>query len=240
MELYETEEQQIAALKKWWSENSNSVISGLIAGIIVIGGWNFWQNYKEDTSLKASALYEELLTAVNKNETESAQKIAERIAKQYDSTPYATYAKLFDAKVKTGAGDLDVAKQVLQSLLSETDGAMKHVARVRLLQLMLATGEYEQGLQLIAEVDQSNKNAFDGYYEELTGDFYVALGRNSEARTAYRNALLSGQISPLLQYKIDDLTAPELIEASIAADSETEPEAETVTETVTENVQGQE
>ncbi len=232
MELYETEEQQIAALKKWWSNNNNSVISGLIAGIIVIGGWNFWQNYKKDTSLKASALYEELLTAVGEKEpesVESVEKIAERIDKQYASTPYAVYGKLFDAKVKTEAGDLDAAKQVLQSVLAETSGAMKNVARIRLLQLMLATGEYEQGLQMIAEVDQASNQAFDGYYEELTGDFYVALGRNGEARTAYRNALQAGQVSPLLQYKIDDLTAPQLIETVTETEVEIEPSTETET-----------
>jgi hypothetical protein len=34
-----------------------------------------------------------------------------------------------------------------------------------------------------------------------------------QARTSYQNALRNGSKSPLLQLKIDDLTAPERVEA---------------------------
>jgi predicted negative regulator of RcsB-dependent stress response len=37
----------------------------------------------------------------------------------------------------------------------------------------------------------------------------VALDRLDEARTSYQKALKNGYQSPLLQLKIDDLTAPE-------------------------------
>jgi len=212
VELYETEEQQIDALKKWWQKNANSVISGLVGGLIIIAGWNFWQGYQQDTRLKASALYEELLSAAKKNQYESVNKIAQRLDEQYASTPYALYGKLFQAKAQVATDDLESAKQVLQSLTAKADSALKNVASIRLLRLLLATGEYEQGLQKIAEIDPQSSQAFNGQYEELKGDFYVALQRPGQARTAYQNALRAGQTSPLLQYKIDDLTAPKLLE----------------------------
>jgi predicted negative regulator of RcsB-dependent stress response len=77
--------------------------------------------------------------------------------------------------------------------------------------LNLASGEYEQGLQLIAEVDPSTAQGFTAGYEELKGDLYVALERNGEARTAYQNALRQGAASPLIQFKLDDISVPEII-----------------------------
>jgi predicted negative regulator of RcsB-dependent stress response len=64
-------------------------------------------------------------------------------------------------------------------------------------------------LQLINEVDPAVKAGFAASYDELAGDLYVAMDRLDEARTAYQNALNSGDQSPLLKIKIDDLTAAE-------------------------------
>jgi predicted negative regulator of RcsB-dependent stress response len=62
-----------------------------------------------------------------------------------------------------------------------------HVARTRLIRVILALQEYEQGLEIIASVDQSSLGGFAAIYEELKGDLYVAMGRVGEARTAYRS-----------------------------------------------------
>jgi len=67
-------------------------------------------------------------------------------------------------------------------------------------------------LQLINDVDAEAGSSFSGNYDELVGDLYVALDRLDEARTSYQNALRNGHQSPLLQFKIDDLTAQEKVE----------------------------
>ena len=86
------------------------------------------------------------------------------------------------------------------------DKELSHIARIRLVKLMLATGEYEQGLKVINDVDQAEAAKFSDNYDELVGDLYVALDRLDEARTSYQKALKNGYQSPLLQLKIDDLT----------------------------------
>ncbi|WP_031432986.1 YfgM family protein [Methylomarinum vadi] len=212
MEIYETEEQQVEALKRWWKENGTSTIVGLIAAIVLVGGWNFWRSYQQDQQNQASALYEQLLTDMEQSKYKDVEKISERLMDQYGSSAYSAYAQLMLAKSKVQQGDLDGSKAVLQQLLQNAGSdEIKNVARIRLVRLMLATGDYETGLQLIAEVDPSSAEGFSGTYDELTGDLYVALGRLGEARTAYQNALRSGQQSPLLQFKLDDITAPELV-----------------------------
>ena len=36
MELYETEEQQVEALQKWWKENGTASLTGIGIGIVCI------------------------------------------------------------------------------------------------------------------------------------------------------------------------------------------------------------
>ena len=212
MEIYDPEEEQVAAIKRWWKENGVSTITGIVVGIIVIVGWNFWQSYTQDKANQASALYEQLLDSIRNENTESAEKITERITGQYGSTAYATYAELLLAKTRVQQGDVESAKSILEKQMKVADSKeLRNVARIRLIKLMLATGENEKGLQIIAEVDQSSSQGFSASYDELTGDLYLALGRLGEARTAYQSALRAGSNSPLLQFKLDDITAADII-----------------------------
>ncbi|CCE22202.1 tetratricopeptide repeat protein [Methylotuvimicrobium alcaliphilum] len=209
MAIYETEEEQVEALKRWWKENGRSTITGVIVGIVIIVGWNIWQNYKENQALQASALYAQLLNAQNEGNLESAEKIAERIQDQFGGTAYSDYAGLFDAKIRVQQGDLAAAQQSLEAVAKKGSDEIAQVARLGLIRILLAKGEYEQGLQMIAEAKYSE--GFSGAYEELKGDLYVALDRLGEARTAYQAALRSGHKSPLLQFKLDDITEAEII-----------------------------
>ena len=208
MEIYETEEEQVAALKDWWKGNGSSVITGVVTAIIIVLGWNFWQSYQQDKVLQASALYEQIIKAEKASQFESVDKMANRLDSNYNSTAYATYALLFAAKAKVEQQDLVGAKEQLQlAVMSSDDSELTHVARTRLIRVLLALQEYEQGLEIIAGVDQSSLGGFEAIYEELKGDLYVAMGRVGEARTAYQAALSAGQSSPLLQFKLDDLTS---------------------------------
>jgi len=211
VETYDTEEERVEALKRWWKENGQSTIAGLVVGIALILGWNYWQDYKKDQTMKASVLYDQLMKAVNEGNNEAAAKLAERIQEQFHATPYASYSGLLQAKVKVQQGDVAAAKQILEKIAKDSNKELSNVAKLRLVRLMLASGEYEQGLKLIAEVDPSSTSSFSGNYDELVGDLYVALDRLDEARTSYQKALRDGYQSPFLQAKIDDLTAPEIV-----------------------------
>ena len=50
-EEYQTEEEQIEALKRWWKENGKSIIAGLVLGIGSIGGYRYWQARLQSLSL---------------------------------------------------------------------------------------------------------------------------------------------------------------------------------------------
>ncbi|MDP3876948.1 MAG: tetratricopeptide repeat protein [Methylobacter sp.] len=233
--MYDTEEEQVEALKRWWQENGTSAIVGLVVGIVVILGWNYWQDHKKEQAAQASAAYSQLLKALDddskdgggraptvgalgdagavaEDKKDNINKLTGHIQEQFKGSEYATYSSLMQAKLKTEQGDFDGAKQILKAIAAESNKHLSNIAKIRLVRLMLATGEYEQGLQVINGVDAKAAASYSANYDELVGDLYVALDRLDEARTSYQNALRNGQSSPLLPFKIDDLTAQEKLD----------------------------
>ena len=211
MEIYDTEEERLDAVKRWWKENGQSTIIGLGLGIAVILGWNYWQEHKKAQAGQSSALYSQLIQAIGTDKKDSAEKLAERLKEQYPKTEYAAYSGLFLAKLKVQQGDPAKAKAILKGIAAGSNKELSNIAKIRQVRLMLASGEYEQGLQLINDVDPATSSSFSGNYDELVGDLYVALDRLDQARTSYQKALENGYRSPLLQLKIDDLSAPEKV-----------------------------
>jgi len=214
VEIYDTEEEQLEALKRWWKENGQSAIIGLIVGIAIILGWNYWNEHKLDQANQASALYDQLLKAVAADQKDSAEKLAERLQEQFKSTEYAAYSSLLQAKIKLEKGDMPAAKTILEKLAGVPNEEISNIAKIRLVRLMMAKGEFEPALQLINDIDPAKISNFSGNYDELVGDLYVALDRLDQARSSYQKAIENGYKSPLLQLKIDDLTAPEKVEKS--------------------------
>jgi predicted negative regulator of RcsB-dependent stress response len=207
--IYDSEEEQLEAVKAWWRENGTSTLVGVAVGIALIAGWNYWRTHQQEKTAQASNIYSQLVKSAQANNPAAVEPLNNRLRAEFGDTSYAAYAGLQQAKLKVQKGDLAGAKAVLQEVIGQSNKELSHIARLRLVRLMLATGEHEQGLQLINEVDPAVKAGFSASYDELAGDLYVAMDRLDEARTAYQNALNGGGQSSLLKIKLDDLTAPE-------------------------------
>jgi predicted negative regulator of RcsB-dependent stress response len=209
VELYDSEEQQLEAIKKWFNENGRAIVLGLVIGIGGILGWNGWQSYQIEKAREASDLFQELLKAADGANADSLVKLSERIKTNYSSSAYATYARFFLAKHQVETGNLEAARKELESVLAEASGAeMKHIARLRLLRVLLAEGKAQEALDLINGFNVSASGKFESAYQELKGDAFVALGQEREARSAYKRASELGRKSRFLDLKIEDLPVP--------------------------------
>ena len=211
MAIYDTEEEQLEQLKKWWASNNSALIAGVIGSIVLVAGFNAWQGHQVEQRSQASDLYQNLLDASATHNTESVEALAGKLSNEYGKTAYSHYAALELAKIKVEKGDIDAAKAIFEKEIRNADSELQHLSRLRLIQLLLETKQYEQGLKLIAEVDLSKAEGFSANYDELQGDLYLGLERYDEARNAYQSAVRSGQATPLVQFKLDDLTASTLI-----------------------------
>ena len=65
---YETEEEQVEALKDWWKQNGLAVIGGAVLGISALLGWRGWNWHQENQANEASDIFAVVQEAVNKND----------------------------------------------------------------------------------------------------------------------------------------------------------------------------
>jgi predicted negative regulator of RcsB-dependent stress response len=209
-EEFETEEQRIEALAKWWKDNKRSVITGLIAGVAIVVGWNTWQAYQKEQAEQASEIYQEILSiSLDASKTETLEVLANQLKKDYGSTAYSAFAGLFLAKVKANAGDLPAAMSELQLALKQApyDG-FDHLVRLRMLRILLAQDKPEEAIQVLASIDPATAGQFEAQFEDIKGDALLQLKRPNEARTAFQRAKELGLRSGYLRMKLEDLAEP--------------------------------
>ncbi|MEJ2093841.1 MAG: tetratricopeptide repeat protein [Gammaproteobacteria bacterium] len=206
MDVTRTEEEQIEALKKWWSDNGWALVGGVVIGLGAIFGWRGWQNHQALQAEAASDIYVDLVVEMREQRFEPARKFAEQLIQDYDSTSYALFATLMLAKIETETGNTEAAIKHLQTVMNETgEDALKQIARVRLARLLLDSGKPDEALALL---EASKPGKFSVAYQELKGDIYIRLGRKDDAHAAYQTALAAVKSNikegSLLQLKFDN------------------------------------
>ncbi len=206
METYNSDDQ-LASLKAWWKQYGMSLIVGLVLGVIVLAGINYWRQYRVQQSETASRLYEVLLQDFQRGKPEAIAASARQLIEGFESTPYAGKAALLLARNRYDAGDTAGARQQLEwATRHARETAVQHSARLRLARLLMDQGDIEAALALTKVRDT---DGFVSEYEELKGDLLLAKGDRDSARRAYQAALdalpRSSGYGRLLSMKRDNL-----------------------------------
>lgn len=200
MAEYATDEEQVEAIKKWWSENGYYLVGGIVLGLGLLVGWNYWKGYKVELGEGGSAVYSQLANSQNAN----AEALLSELEADFSGTPYLTLGLLQSAKDAVEKKDWATAESELRKA-AEAGGDLNvtEVARLRLARVLLASGNSEGAL---SEASKVNGAAFLSLREEIRGDALVAAGKPADAREAYDKALLSaGGRAEFLQLKRDNL-----------------------------------
>lgn len=218
MAISAEEEESLEAIKRWWNDSGKQIAMGIALVAIVYFAWQFWNRSQTNFSAEASALYDQLtgIAAVAPDATLAeedrlrAVELVQRIRTEYDGSVYALYAALYGAKLSVDSNDLESAKEHLEWLLANTrsgvfgttDPTLVALAQLRLGRILLALG---QGAQALTVISSAEPGALVGDFDELRGDIYLSQGQLNEALTAYEAALASGNPSPVLQLKLNEL-----------------------------------
>ena len=205
---YDLEEQeQIAAVKSWWSEYGTVVMAAVAACALTIAGIQGWRYYKSSQAMGAVTLYEQLDLAERAGDHKKVSDIAGQITGAYGTTIYAALAALGSARSSFESGDLARAKSQLQWVMDNVkEDAIRDIARLRLAGVLLDEKNHVESLKL---VDAKPVDFLAGLYADLKGDILLAQGKTAEARSAYQLALDRSEAgSPyraIIQMKLDSL-----------------------------------
>jgi predicted negative regulator of RcsB-dependent stress response len=188
MAVYDLEEQeQLDALKSWWSEHGSRIAALVIAVCVAFIGVQGWRWYEANRLNTASVLYGAVADAARTGNAAKGKEAMAQLADRYAGTPYAPRGALVYAKLLWDSGDKAGARTQLQWTLDRADDAgLAAIARYRLAEAWLDDGKADEALKL---ADAKVPDAFAGIYADLRGDALAVAGRKDDARKAYETAL---------------------------------------------------
>lgn len=212
MNDFNTEEEQIAALKNWWKENGSSLLIGLGVALAVVFGWKAYQASVVQQKTEASLMYQQLVEAATQSSFDEPDDeatvtyLAKQLKTKFDDTEYALYAALFLAKESVAQDDLESAKAELNWVIATSDDSrIQQITKGRLARILAAEGNYEQAIALLEASDE----AFKPGYLEILGDIHMRSGDKAAAIESYKKAYVlikdQPQAQPLLAVKLSDL-----------------------------------
>ena len=74
MEIYENENDQVEAVKRFFAENGKALAVGVILGVGALIGWRYWNSHQVDSARSASLAYQNAVTAVSEGKPDSIQR----------------------------------------------------------------------------------------------------------------------------------------------------------------------
>ena len=204
---FETEEQQVEAIKRWFKEYGTTIIAGLVLGLVGIFGYRYFDQQQELSLAKASDSYEAVMVLLTEQkDNDKFISAASAFNKENPDIIYSNLLSLHLAKLAVSQDDLGTAAQHLRDAMNNAQhGTIEHIARIRLVRTLIAQNEGDQALAIIAEVVGDE---YRSSYEMLRGDIWFAKGDRSRANQAYAAAKehgTDGPVSPNLEMLLTDL-----------------------------------
>ena len=118
MEIYENENDQVEAVKRFFAENGKALAVGVILGVGALIGWRYWNSHQVDSARSASLAYQNAVTAVSEGKPDSIPA-AEKFAAENKNT-YGALASLELAQQFVDKNELEKAAAQLQQGLADT------------------------------------------------------------------------------------------------------------------------
>lgn len=209
MSVYMTEDEQLAAIKKWWQKYSTLITVILSIILLMASGYRYWQWHQEKVTAQASNAYEYMMIAYSDHNNKRVKAYANQLITENGRSVYADGARLILAKLYANHENYAKASEMLEYVAQNSPmKALKQVAALRIARLHVAQKNYDKALEELSRVDDS---AWLPVVNELKGDIYAATGQYKLAMVSYREAMSEvrthGMGNLYLEMKTNELAA---------------------------------
>ncbi|RLA07771.1 MAG: hypothetical protein DRQ51_04860 [Gammaproteobacteria bacterium] len=202
---YETEEQQIDAIKKWWQENGKAVITGIVLGFSLIGGWQYYGIWQKQQSSLASSFYEKSYRGLTEKNHIAINENTKILKEDYSSSIYVSLSSLLEAKSFVIDKKYKEAQLSLEWVVKNANKDISLLARVRLARVLQQQKKFNEALKVL-QID--HPLSFSTLFAETMGDIYKDIKQNKKAQESYIRALSSAKnpkVSEILNIKLDSV-----------------------------------
>jgi predicted negative regulator of RcsB-dependent stress response len=208
IEGYETEEQQVEAIKKWWKANGNTLIIAAVAGLAGLWGWRYYNESIISAQKTRAQAYADMQLQLETQEGEQELATIRSFIADNSDNNYGVMASLLLAKEAVAQKNYQLAKTQLVQLQTENSyEPLNAVINIRLARVQAELGEYDAAL---ATADLVTAKQFLAKAYQIKGAVYLKQGETGKARSAFQDAInvSQGRIDPVLQLQFDDLALP--------------------------------
>jgi predicted negative regulator of RcsB-dependent stress response len=203
---YLSDREQEEALRNWWRENWNWILGGVVLGLALLAGWQYWKIHTTNRGEEAAELFAEF---------QKAKAPLDRLTTDFASSPYTQQARLSQAQKHVVASQFDEAAAQLRAVIDASkDEELAHIARLRLARVLIQQGKHDEALNLL---NPETAGEFAAQVREIRGDALFAKGDNDQARAEYAAALAANA---------DAMTDRTLLEMKLQQTGGSEPATE--------------
>lgn len=239
------EAQQIENIRNFMKSYGLLIVGGIVAGVVGLGGWSYWQQEKSAAYERQTATVQQLMNDTQQADITTALSgfagTADKITQDSPDSVQAILAQLVIADQAYQREDYASAeKALLQVNTSKIDDeGLVAIVNLRLANVQVAQDKLDDALATLAKVKTA---AFTSTVEERKGDIYVAKKDTESAQKAYQTAwdslIQREEDSAILRMKlesvgvqVDEPNFPQPIltatmETPVSVNVETQPTAE--------------
>lgn len=213
---FDSEEEQIEAIKAWLKTNGLPIVLGIIVVVAATIGWRQWQAHQYKQSAQASVVYAQMQQGLkqavapgNVKAMKAVQQAADILIREWPKSAYADFGHLALAKQAVKRGDYDQAidqlKQVADKPATKAQG---YTAQLRLARVYVQADKLDDAL---AVVNTGFPDAWKGQALELKGDILFQQKDTKGAQKAYNAALEAygkSNAAGRINMKLNRLKAP--------------------------------
>ena len=182
MVTYKTEEERVKQIQDFFSDYKYSILIILFIFGISLGSYFFLQNFFEQKTIEASAVYNSYLEGSSEN--------LDKLRSDFPRSGYTHLALLKESTELLRENKKDEALQVLNNLKISTDGIfgnsiMNKLARINIARIHLSTKNYSQAVEIL----EKYSNDSDPFMHELKADALKGMGNIELAKEQYQAAI---------------------------------------------------
>lgn len=202
MEIYENENDQVDAIKRFFAENGKALAVGVILGVGALLGWRYWTSHQTESARSASLAYQNAVTAGKPDSISAAEKFATE-----NKNTYGALASMELAQQFVDQNELEkAAAQLQQGLAATSDENLKAVINLRLARVQVQLKQADTALKTL---DTVKGEGWAAIVADLRGEALLSKGDKQGARSAWEAGVKSDAspaLSEMMQMKINNLS----------------------------------
>jgi predicted negative regulator of RcsB-dependent stress response len=206
VEVYENENDQVEAVKRFFAENGKALVVGVVLGIGALVGWRYWNSHQAESAMASSLEYQNVTSAVRADQP-ATLSAAEKFAAETKNT-YGALASLELAQKYVDNNDLaKAAAQLEQGLANTSDENLQALINMRLARIQVQQKQADAALKTL---DSIKGEGWVAIVADLRGEALLSKGDKQGARDAWSKGAqtdASPALREMMQMKINNLSS---------------------------------